>query len=447
MSEHVHFIVTGHALTEAARNVLLSDEPGKAYRLLADSLLGANAGEAALQVLAGTHDLVGDSQVGIELVEADDCEEIRQFKQDVRYVYAGRWRHRGVWRRPVAVALVGHAVDGQWASKRAPVGSPEWHKYRALYWAKESETAQRLDLHGEKAWILFEACGESPHWHPPCSTAQEALDDALAAGRELQDRPSDIELRIIVGELADDRARRVLPASALRGEIDEADREAKAKAEEAALLEIGEKVRAQAGDDTFVLALESGRELTVPRAPFVRWALRRTDAAPEWRTVAPVGVKMDLDDPDHTDWVLGAGLTLDEAYQSDVHDAAWDRAFEIQEEARANKTPYAGIRAAMEMLGSTIHKAATVVDAGKRVGTVGKEILVLPDSEASRVHEIGEATGVIVEKGGKLAHFAIVTKGRGITVMRHPSACALFESGTRVELNPKTGRIVILERD
>ena len=103
--------------------------------------------------------------------------------------------------------------------------------------------------------------------------------------------------------------------------------------------------------------------------------------------------------------------------------------------------------AAMEMLSDARHPAGVMVDAGERTGIVGEDIMVLPDSDAARVTQLGKSIGVIVEKGGKLAHFAIVTRGRGITVMRHSDACELFTPGMRVTLNPQAGRIVIIAEE
>ena len=426
----VHFVVTGEAMTELARNLLLSDEPGKAYRLIADMLIGEGAIEAALSVLAGTHDLAGDSNDGLELVEAEDNESLRQFKADFRYIYAGRHRSNLGWRRPTAFVQTFVPEDARKASGEAATGTRAWWKERALCYAEEGETVESLKLSdGGDAWVIWEPCGEMPQWMIPSSTTQESLDDALAAGRMLQER-MDYRARESIARANEDVER--------------------GRQREKQILEIGEKVRAQAGDDTFVLELKDGRKLTVPRAPFIRWSLCRTDQlaeAPRWVNVAPIGMKMQMDNQDHTDWVLGSGISLDEAYSECVNDAAWDAAFKFQEGARNAKLPYPGIRAAMELLSNMRYPAATIVDAGERVGVVGIDIAVFPDSQGSRASQLDGIIGVIVEKGGALAHFAIVSKGRGVTVMRHSEACETFKDGTRVQLSPHAGRIVILEED
>jgi phosphohistidine swiveling domain-containing protein len=450
------FVVTGEMFTETARDLLLAEEPGQAYRLLADGLNGEGATDAALKILQGTHDLVGDSSVGLELVEAEDTEALRNFQKSFRYIYAGRLRHGRVWRRPVAWITHLGQKDGEWASGRVEneIGDSmsgtgakalmRFSRERANYYCGTDEVPFALDLPDEgRVWVVFETCGELPHWMRPILSAQEALDDALAVGRRL---------RKISPEPAEpEEVRPVSRPSAeeLRRQEEEYDRRDRER--EQHLRAIGEKVRAQAGDDTFQLSLKDGRVLTVPRAPFVRWSLGRTeqrDTAPPWETVSRSGEKLSMDDPNHTDWLLGAGLELSEAYSEAVNEASCDAMFKIQEDARdAARPKYAGIFAALEQLQGASHEATTLVDCGERTGIVGADIVVLPDSRGSRVKHLGNCKGVIVEKGGPLAHLVVVSRGREVTVMRHPRAREIFPEGTLVTLNPSTGRIIELDAD
>lgn len=450
MMKQAHFILTGEAMTEIARNLMLDDEPGKAYRLLADGLVGEQAIEAALKVLQGTHDLTGDSDVGMELVEAADTPELADYLRTLQFIYAGRIRSGGSWRRPVAQVVQWGPEDARWASARTPQGMQgtaqmrRWSKERARYFCHGGETPEVLKVDEESVYTIWEPCNELPHWMKPPRTLQAALDQALKAGRRLEERPSEGERELQALELQERLHEKADQAERELEDAEQHEEQERRRAEEwdIKIARIGREVRAQAGDDLFVLELKDGRRLDVPRAPFVRWALCRTDyrdSAPAWKNVARSGMKLSMDNPDHTDWVLGAGLTLDEAYNDIVNEAAWDAAARFQEEAQE---PYPGIRAALEMLRSTIHKAAVVVDTGERTGVVGEDILVLPDSHPDRVHELEGVSGVVVEKGGKLAHFAIVTQGRGITVLRHAEACTLFQAGDRITLNPKTGRII-----
>lgn len=465
-----HFVVTGEAITEMARDLLLSDEPGRAYRLMADCLIGDGSVEAALSVLAGTHDLAGDSNAGLELVEAHETPERKRFLSDFRYIYAGRFKSRRGWLRPVAWISTFGMADGDWACKQVDgaIGSPidqsetgklrRWWDLRARYYCQDVEQpfilkvppamATDHEIVGDHVYVIFEPCGELPHWIAPNITAQDALTDALDAHRRLEERKAEL---VETDESIRPRRR---SKEEIQRQIEAEDRQ---EAERKKLLDkIGADVRAQAGDDTFELTLKDGRVLTVPRAPFVRWALHRTPEskqAPAWNNVAPSGVRMQLDNPDHTDWILGAGITIDESYYDDaIREASWDALFRFQEEARAStgsKRPaaFSGILSALEGLRNMSHPAAVVVDAGSRTGVVGVEIAVFPDSGTDRVQQIGEAQGVIVEQGGPLAHFSVVSRGKGITVMRCADACEEFPTGTRVQLDPERGRVLVLQAD
>jgi hypothetical protein len=63
--------------------------------------------------------------------------------------------------------------------------------------------------------------------------------------------------------------------------------------------------------------------IQVPKNPFLHWCLRffnwedHGHETPRWEFVAGSGLKMMNDDPYHTDWVLGAGIPLDQVYDHD----------------------------------------------------------------------------------------------------------------------------------
>ncbi len=100
---------------------------------------------------------------------------------------------------------------------------------------------------------------------------------------------------------------------------------------------IATQVREQAGENVFPLTLLDGRVVQVPRAPFMHWALSRVPdlqpTLPAWEPVSPSGVKLQNDDPCHTDWVLGAGLSIEESYTDNVSKPAWTVAADMQFDA------------------------------------------------------------------------------------------------------------------
>lgn len=459
------FIVEGDAVTQIARDLMLDDEPGKAYRLLADCLMGDGAMEATLAILKGTHNLVGDSTSGLELVEASPTPQLERYLSQVRYVYAGRYRDGTTWRRPIEYMVRFGPVDGNWACRKVngdigdrvtSLGARQARRFaelRVRYYCGPDEKPVVLrvpdlgdGLGDGDAWVITETCGEPPHWWKPPVTAQAALDEALAAGRPLRERqPADPEPSSL---------RRVMDLERDRQQQQRRDAEANERAQQFELecRRIADTVREQAGSDTFPMTIAEGRVLDVPRAPFVRWALHRTEQfklAPQWNNVARSGMKLQMDNPDHTDWVLGSGLSLDEAYRQDVSAAALDAMAEFQEQARnaEDARPFPGIFAALENLRDAAHEAVVLVDAGERRGVVGDDIVVFPDSEGHRVGELDDATGVIVEQGGPLAHLVVVAKGRSITIMQCKKACEIFKPGAFVCLNPARGRVTVVDDD
>lgn len=473
-----HFSITGEALVRHARDVLRSDNPAHAYRILTTALIGDGAEDAALKILRGTHTLTGDSgPAGMRLVKQRKCKALTAFVDSLRYIYAGRIRIHGKWMRPSAWIVAFGEVDHRWALEHC--GSTGIRdRNRALYYAQSNRAAHELripDIETETAWVIFEPCNERPFWENPPTTPQEALDEALAEGRRLDAlhpptpgyrRLRDDDLDDEDDDEGDSRSEGERTFDALvhstlvsHGWVKPTPEEQEAmdrheQAFEAELVRIRDTVRAQAGDDTFELQIADGRVLTIPRAPFMHWALERTafaSAAPPWNTVSRSGMKLDNDSAMHTDWWLGAGLTLED-YRRGVVDpiskAAYEKMGEIQDEAREAATPkpkFAGIFAALDNVRASRHKATVIVDHGERTGVVGEDIAVLSDSEPRPDAEISKYKGIVVERGGPLAHVAIISRGCEITLMLLKDACSLLTPGMTVTLNPSQGRITILD--
>jgi hypothetical protein len=341
-STQAHFTVTGEAITKIARDLMVSDEPGKAYRLLADCLIGAGAEDVSRRVLTGEINLIGDSVNGID-VETADPEGVREYVELMRY--AGRVKIKGKWYRPRGVVLSYGADDARAAIRGAratddPISTMNsLGRRRAEYYAGRGERVELvthcgdIEVHRNGAYVVFEPCSDSPVWMKPAHDAQAAVTEALAAGRSLE--------RIGAFDNASAEVRVLLNAAADTDDEDEAEEirdlaYAIEDEQRAALLaEIGAKVREQAGEDVFPLELLDGRVVQVPRAPFMHWALSRLpefprDRLPAWAPVSHSGIKMQMDDPHHTDWVLGAGLTVDEGYSENVTSPAWGVAADMQ---------------------------------------------------------------------------------------------------------------------
>lgn len=449
-----HFSITGEYLVDIARQTMLSDSPGQAYRLIAEGLCGAKGVEAlAIDICRGDKTLSGDSSTGIK-PEDDDAEA---YKKQLAYIYAGRIKRDNQWIRPVAWMVQFGEVDAHWASERVSPGArgtealTRWCLERAMYYAHNGEHVKVLEVDGKKAYVYFEPCGELPHWERPPLSHQEALDQYMAVVGALQERlPESNELAD--EELAADLDDDILAASREHNNrLWESARAVQEKilAEHRKALAAAEKdIRVAAGDDVFELTTTTGQTYKVPRVPFLHWATGRVELEdvelPKWEPFSPHDTKLPNDNRYHTDWMLGAGIPMKMAYDRELMDPAYDKAREFQEELRKPKRRFAGILAIAESMSSSVAKAMVVVDHGVRVGVVGEDVAVFPDAMADRAKELDGCVAAIVESGGPLAHLAIVSKGKGITMVRVRGAVAKYPEGTRVSIDPKSGRVRVL---
>jgi phosphohistidine swiveling domain-containing protein len=445
----VHFKLRGADFTRLLRDLMLSEEPAKAWRLIVNGLRD-DAGNGSVEryaakILDGELRLVGDETVGMDVKpDRPAHKETKKYLDSLRFIYAGRVRISSSWWRPRAEVTDVGPDDAEYASQRVSgpyvdlphhyTQNKRWNAQRVAFYKSEGERVVEVErVAKNRRWndvILFEPVGEPPFWWPECRDPSAALVDFLAAGRKL-DQESWSE------RFGDSRKNSSCDSPFAKGTKDatkaasEREEDERTKSFNKLIEDIRIEVKRRSADDFLDLTLDNGEVLAVPRAPFLQWALHRTSLAhlaPAWTPVSPVGLKLQLDDPFHTDWLLGAGCNVEEAYQGAVHDASWKRAFEIQEE-----------------LGH--FECGVVVDAGPVHGTVGQEIVVLPDLHPDHIDMLLSAKGVITEAGGQLAHLAQVATERGITIMRVDGACARLPEGTKLALYPAEGKIdVDIER-
>ena len=113
-----------------------------------------------------------------------------------------------------------------------------------------------------------------------------------------------------------------------------------------------------------------------------------------------------------------------DAYSDNVSGPSWEAKHELQ-----------------KRLGS--FEAAVVNDAGPVYGTVGEDIVVLPDLSPDRLPDIVGARAIITEAGGGLAHLAVVSRENGVTIMRVADAISRYPEGTALTLLPAEGKIQV----
>lgn len=437
VEETVHFRILGEDLTRMARDVFLSERPAQAWRILTQHLHGENERELdriACEVLDGNAKFVTAGN-GVDVVPDDDSES---YQAEYRYIYAGRIQWQGTWWRPRARITHYGPEDMAYASGRRGTrevpttsdGRRALTRERADYYRKDTESfLDQYTFDEDDKVIIFEPCGEPPHWWKPLRNGAEALAQWLAEDRMLDDRGPTFETARDEDDLSPEFARGMSydPERAAERDREEAEKEKKFVE---LCHDIGTSVREQAGSDTFELTVED-RVFQVPRAPFEHWALDRTalaHMATPWKPISPSGLKMEGDNRYHTDWMLGAGMNLGEDYCDEkIRAAAMDAAFALQEKLDG-------------------YEAHVLVAGPDRAieGTVGKTIAVLPDLGPEHAQIASTAIAIISERGGQLAHLAVVAREREQTIFRVKDALTRFPVGTQLTLYPKNGRIVVL---
>lgn len=434
------FVVHGSGLTDLARNMVLSDSPAKAWRTLTSGLRGEGVEKVTIEILEGRSRLTGDSLKGIG-VAAERKKVSTSYQKNLDYIFAGRVKIRGAWYRPVAQIHAFSPEDTKEACRELPedpnfeealAAIRTWWKRRAAAYANEGEIV--VEIPGEKPtpYFLFEPVSEGLFWRPELSSPKEAVDQCRTAGRKIREISPQTEEDETspLPTLNDEEEATKLRLAQEKREDEENERWEKERKDR--LQTYSEQVRKQAGEDFFELRTESGKTYRIPRPPFVRWALSRTSLRhlmPAWENVSPSGLKLPLDNPDHTDWMLGAGLDLEETYSfgSEVMKAALDESFRIQSD-----------------LGDFTY---TVLSGGPEVeGVIGEDILVLSDLRNTPENNaaLASARGILTERGGELAHVAVVAREMRVPLFLVPNALKAFRAGERVKLCAEEGKIFVL---
>lgn len=432
----VCFVIHGPDLVRIARERLLEDDPGHAWRI-ASCLNGDGSEGAAIAILKGEKTLIGDSSSGMDLVDEDP--EVRaEYEKQVAWLYAGRIRRNGAWWQPVAEVHDYGPMDV--AGRRACEGrngtSHRGDYGRAWHYADADEIVFPEVMGDDERAVIWRRCGELPQWMTPSLTPRDALAQFRAAGRALDVRSHSRwyppEERVTTPAWLQDP----VDVALARAARDKRDAELEAKyAEEdrvraEKLVAWRAKILEQAGGDVFTLSWDANGtaeagSTVVPRVPFMRWCLNRyrrlRHLMPAWTNVCPWGLKMQGDDPDHSDWMVGAGLDVDYQYHSHPsYSAAVNKMSEIVGELQEKQA------AGVVMLSSGPIVTGPIVHGKRGEAAPAGAVVVLPDLRPSWLPVIEHAAAVITEEGGATAHLANVGRERSLPIIRWPGALKIW---------------------
>lgn len=483
-----HFTVDGVWLTEMIQTLMIEGNSIRAWKLatctISDDGFEGTTLDAALKLVRGTHGFVStkgkDGSEELELVELSSLTR-RKYVKKLRYAYAGIARWHGVWCRPVAKVTSwgpddlhnNHSKDvsiGGYLSESGRPSNRIWH-----YCGKDE-----LAIDGDSD-IVWRRCYERPAWMEEITGGAEqverlALADCKEAGFRLEKRGwaewyGHLYVQHKIEEGGD-----VVAALEAAGDPDEAARERQAKldarlAQEAAdevrwreedakreayIAELRVKILEQAAGDLIELKWEGGGRshwdddgkevphpagsVMIPRAPFLHWVLdRKTELkplAPPWEIVSPSGMKLQLDDPYHTDWLIGAGLDLKSAYNYShpLYDASITLGVELQR-ALTGKT--------VAVLVEGVWAEGPIFYGKRNTRSPVGSIVVLPNLRPDFLEATLDAAAVITEAGGATAHLAQVGRERSLPMVLEPGAMTRYAPGMVVTVSTECAEVTI----
>lgn len=464
--------LTGDAITDFARSLLISGRWGEALDGLKETVPGLS-GNQAISVLKGEKRFISsDGDDGGDVILVDDPDGA-EWAEEVADVYGGICSHKGLFYRPYGVVLNYGPDDLGFAGKDVVAAYVSSTLFEMMDKHPDAQFDQRLGSFEKRAmhyanddtdvaikcyvnsgdvrrphYVLFERVPEQPFWLDR-KTPQAAVEESFYLDRlgyqttygthDPSTEKDFIRIR--------NRARQNFNDVRLRGQSAVAEDKLKE------LLLAGRSQTQKHYDDRRVRILQQndacgygyrtvdfgGRigEVKVPNGPLKRWALSRgslmKDAGPEWTPVSMSGLKQAGDDPVHTDWITGAGLENEDFLKGPLKDIQERLAAEIQSEE----------------LGFRIH----VLVAGKplvsgRVSFCSADsvvdqttIAIIPNAGIKYDRIAREAGAVIAIAGGAMSHLAVNGLDYGQVIIRDPDARKNYAEGDWLEINVGDGLI------
>lgn len=466
----VCFNISGEFLTNHSRDLVREGKWDNALKLLVDDIHGMTY-EIAIDILKGDKKLIGDSREdNIDLDDDNDTE----FKSAVDYLYAGSVKIGDQWFKPYT-AITNYGRNDCYLSRviNEMYSSPARQQVviesmtnqreaelRALHYAENPKTDAVYfldcidpvtDLVREMA-VLFERIEMPPLWYKvlrndPKEALKQYLDHhkiisytghSQLYGEEEVSKPvaRDVEIMPLYNK---DQER-------------EHDRQTKEVAEEDERMKRYKKQiieQADEGEGWMTLHLEHNGDIKVPKAPFIRYALRGTSGmhlAPEWTPVCPSGLKMYNDDRCHTDWMVGAGIDLNVMYDySSSDDRETSLGTELSREMYKVQEELLDFKC--HVLNGNRFVSGIVVHPKPNETVMPGRIVVIPNAGPDYVKPVltaslmGNKGAVITEVGGEMAHLVGVSREKDIIIIRVENARKLFPEGTLVDIDAANGKV------
>lgn len=467
----MNFTIEGRGLTRLIRGLVLEGRHQHALRIL-DDIEGPTL-EQNYAFLRGELNFIGSSDSEEDPLrfgpEDDDSREYQATlrEQWVRLV-APFGLAQGLWEIYAVLSLGWDATDAAWASKQVGgVGwgdkvNERWFDARSMFYADDSQ--EDRVFHVDRTCYLARKAGDIPAWVPMEWIAQSVGDAAERVRSQgmMEDRGAchdRYEEENFIADLPPKKEMEILRKKEVWVDTQDAWNEKHFQEIERYRKEITEQAdKNPLGWFTLAVPREEGDErptsYRVPLAPFRRWVLRKPFQEPlpvgdprcPWVNICRPGMKMFFDSPDHSDWMIGAGIPLDAMYGMD-RDTALSVAvgeanlFEYKlEQGDAQMKPL--VHGDGQYTGRVVHPQPDEV-------CPPGSVVVIPRADADYyipAHSGTRNRGVVIsEMGGSMSHLAMVGLEDGIPTVLFPRALQLLPVGSLVRVNFETDEVTLLE--
>lgn len=495
--ESVAFIVEMATVLQMAREKVLSNDWRGALRLVQSIATPPLDLDLAVGILKGELTLVGESPTAyVDDADPNDPDLLR-YLHTARWQKAGLWYRDGEFFQPYAAITGFYRVDETDAlallrDREDWTTLEGYRQMRARPYLRHPESDQVVFDIAEHP-VVFKRVPDPAFWMPVFTTPAEAwaaykvlrprdltqlnqgqghafsANDALfylkgvlsgrvyvAQGEDVGLPPADLALLKTIGDWQGEMEDEVAELDPANPTFDERGIGITSGALEDQLkqraydLYYQQRIRQQAdkvgGFHTLMVPAASGalEPLTVPRLPLLHWASgllsRRGElgSLPAWDCVCPWGLKMQNDNPYHSDWWVGAGLASQHAYQLDnpVMDAARDFAARLANDAGQDFLKLAG---SGRVTGPVVFPKP---DEPVPPGSIAVVSHAGVDYEMALLSACKEEGGaVIAAVGGKLAHLATVSRETGARLLVVPDALTVFRPGEWVTVDLDNGQL------
>lgn len=471
----VSFQVTGASLTNQARDLMKEGDWKKALEVLMDGLEGMTY-EYAIAILEGHSRLEGANSDVTLVAEDETTRQELQVDYNENYGMSGFLKFEGRMYQAYRVidnlgvadcsklyqlqeVISGDRLCPGWLDNPGTVHEKACRprafsasnvETRAKFYASRQESdIGRMVQNKLGRWVvvLFEevTAGITPFWRAKEESAPQKAYDTIAGYLPVWG------YRQMFGDAAANES--IEPGEALpqpNPESEKPDPTQEELAQQAAAFEaewkaLREKVIAFADADdeygwhTFKY-VQPGRAPLVLRAPkraAICYALSTTAGhhlMPKYEPLSPSGLKLDEDNPYHTDVWLGCGFDIDKSiYDRDnpAYHAVLDMTFDLQKSLLNFEVHV--LAGGVEVTGKVVYADSEVIDKDC--------ILVISNAGVEFEVQALKAGAVICETGGKLAHLVTVCRELSKPIIRMPDARQQLKEGQRITVMPKEGKI------